>query len=263
MPTRGRLRLVTDREVAFTLVEVLVVIVVLTLLLSGLALPLAAQLQVRRAEETRRTLDAAREALLGFAASNGRLPCPATASSAGEEAFAPGGDAANGGCATFYAGWLPAATLGLSPVDAEGYLRDAWDTPRNRVRYAVFGNAPVNGVDNPLTRASGLRMATLTALGAAPHYVFICSTGASATASGCGPAATQLTRRAAFVLVSLGANAASAPAPGGDEARNLAGAPVYVHHEMSMAPGREYDDIVQCVPVSLVVSLLMAAGQLP
>ena len=241
----------------------MVVIVILTLLLSGLALPLAAQLQVRRAEETRRTLDGARDALLGFAASHGRLPCPASETSAGEEAFAPGGDASNGNCETFYAGWLPAATLGLSPVDAGGYLRDAWDTPRNRVRYAVFGNAAVNGVANPLTRASGLRMATLPALGAASHYVFICSTGANATASGCGPAANQLTRRAAFVLLSLGANAGNSPAAGGDEARNLAGAPVFVHHEMSIAPGREYDDIVQWVPVSLVVSRLMAAGQLP
>ena len=252
-----------ERAGGFTLIEVMVVIVILTLLLSGLALPIAAQLQVRRAEETRRMLDVARDALLGFAAAHGRLPCPATESSAGEEAFAPGGDASNGNCETFYGGWLPAATLGVSPVDAGGYLRDAWDTPRNRVRYAVFGNAAVNGVSNPLTRAAGLRMATLPALGGASHFVFICSTGAAATASGCGPAANQLTRRAAFVLVSLGANAGSAPVPGGDEARNLAGAPVFVHHEMSIAPGREYDDIVQWVPVSLVVSRLMAAGQLP
>ena len=252
-----------SRSAAFTLIEVMVVIVILTLLLSGLALPIAAQLQVRRAEQTRRTLDMAREALLGFAASHGRLPCPATETSAGEEAFAPGGDASNGACATFYAGWLPAATLGISPVDAEGYLRDAWDTPGNRVRYAVFGNAAVNAVDNPFTRASGMRMATLPALGSAPHFVFICSTGASATASGCGPAANQLTRRAAFVLLSPGANAGSVPSAGGDEARNLAGAPVFVHHEMSIAPGREFDDIVQWVPVSLVVSRLMAAGQLP
>ena len=60
-----------------------------------------------------------------------------------------------------------------------------------------------------------------------------------------------------------GAGAGNSPAAGGDEARNLAGAPVFVHHEMSIAPGREYDDIVQWVPVSLVVSRLMAAGQLP
>jgi prepilin-type N-terminal cleavage/methylation domain-containing protein len=248
-----------ERSRAFTLVELLVAMVIVTLLLSGLALPIATQLQMRRADETRRLLADAREALLGFAASHGRLPCPATAASAGEEAFAPGGDASNGNCATFYGGWLPAATLGMSPLDMEGYLRDAWGTPANRIRYAVFGDAAVNAVANPLTRAAGLRLATLPALGAAPHYVFICSTGAQATAASCGPAANQLTRRAAFVLLSHGTNANALPAAASDEARNLAGAPVFVHHD----PGPAFDDVLQWVPVSLVVSRLMAAGQLP
>ena len=258
-PARGRLRSHARREVAFTLIELLVVMLILTLLLSGLAVPIASHLQMRRAEETRRLLADAREALLGFAASQGRLPCPATAASAGEEAFAAGGDAANGNCATFYGGWLPAGTLGLSPLDSEGFLRDAWGTPSNRIRYAVFGNASVNAVANPLTRAAGLRLATLPALGAAPHYLFICSTGAQATAASCGPAANQLTRRAAFVLLSQGTNASLAPAPGSDEARNLAALPVFVNHD----PAADFDDVVHWVPVSLVVSRLMAAGQLP
>jgi prepilin-type N-terminal cleavage/methylation domain-containing protein len=247
------------RPRAFTLIEVLVVMVIVTLLLSGLALPIAAQLQMRRADETRRLLAEAREALLSFAASHGRLPGPATAASAGEEAFAPGGDAANGHCATFYGGWLPSATLGLSPLDAEGFARDAWGTPANRIRYAVFGDASVNTVANPLTRAAGLRLATLPALAAATHFVLICSTGAQATAASCGPAASQLTRRAAFVLLSPGANAGAGPVAGGDEARNLAATPVFVHHD----PTPDFDDVVAWVPVSLVVSRLMAAGQLP
>ena len=244
---------------AFTLIEVLVVMVVITLLLSGLALPMAAQLQMRRADETRRLLADAREALLGFAAAHGRLPCPATLESAGEEAFAAGGDASNGNCATFYGGWLPAAALGLSPLDGQGFMRDAWGTSANRIRYAIYGNASVNAIPNPLTRDSGLRLATLPAVAGASHYILICSTGAQATASSCGPAANQLTRRAAFVLLSPGANAGSTPAAPGDEARNLAATPVFVHHD----PTPDFDDIVQWVAVSLVVSRLMAAGQLP
>ena len=104
----------------------MVVVVILTLLLSGLALPLASQLQMRRGEETRRALDEARDALLGFAAAHGRLPCPASESSAGEESFAAGGDASNGNCSNFYDGFLPGATLGLSPLDMQGFVRDAW-----------------------------------------------------------------------------------------------------------------------------------------
>jgi prepilin-type N-terminal cleavage/methylation domain-containing protein len=247
---------------AFTLIEVMVVILVLTLLASGLAMPLATQLQMRRAAETQRTLAEAREALLGFAAANGRLPCPASESSAGDESFAAGGSAANGACDHFHDGFLPGAALGLAPLDDRGFVRDAWGSTRNRIRYAVFGGS-VNGVANPLTRAGGMREATLAGLGAASHFLFICSTGAAASASGCGPAANQLTRRAAFVVLSPGPNANAAPPPASDEARNQSGAPVFVHREASAVPGNEFDDIVAWTPVHLVVSRLLAAGLLP
>ncbi len=250
-----------ERPRGFTLIEVMVVIVILTLLLSGLVLPLAAQLQMRRGEETRRALGEAREALLGFAAAHGRLPCPASESSAGEESFAAGGDASNGDCSNFYDGFLPGAALGISPLDTQGFMRDAWGSPRNRVRYAVFGGgSSVGGVVNPLTRIGGMRAATLPSLGAASHYVYICSTGVAANASGCGPAANQLTRRAAFVLLSLGANARATPPVGTDEARNVSGAPVFVYREAS-ADG--FDDVVQWAPLHLVVNRLLSAGLLP
>src|SRR6187399_3688767 len=126
------------RQRGFTLLEVLVALVVVALLASGLAMPLATQLQQRRTEEARRQLEEAKEGLLGFAAAHGRLPCPASASSRGEESFATGGDGTNGNCSNFHDGFLPGATLGLAPLDAEGYLRDPWGSPRNRIRYAVF-----------------------------------------------------------------------------------------------------------------------------
>jgi len=249
---------------AFTLIEVAVVILILTILASGIAMPVAAQLQLRRAEETRRLLDDARESLLGFAASNGRLPCPATEASHGEESFAAGGDAGNGNCARFYDGYLPGATLGLSPLDAQGFVRDAWNTESSRIRYAVFGGgSSVNGVANPLTRVSGMQAATLAALGDAPHFIYICASNAGASGSGCGPAANQLTRRAAFVLLSLGPNAGTVPAPGSDEARNQSGDPVFVYHEATGTGNGAFDDVIQWVPTHLVASRMLAAGRLP
>ena len=254
-PTRSRRR-------GFTLVELVVALLILAVLASGLAMPLAAQLRMRRESETRRQLDEAKEALLGFAAAHGRLPCPASATSRGAESFAPGGDATNGGCSNFYDGWLPGATLGLAPLDAEGFVRDAWMGPANRIRYAVYGGgAAINAVANPLTRADGMQAATLPALAAAPHYLFICASGTAANASGCGPAANQLTRRAAFVVLSLGAHAEAGP--GTDEARNLAGEPVFVHRDASLAPGAEFDDQLTWVPIHLVVNRLLSAGRLP
>ena len=246
----------------FTLVEVVVVMLVLALLASGLALPIAAQLQMRRQEEARRQMEDARDALLGFAAAHGRLPCPALDASLGQESFAPGGDAANGECADFHGGFLPGAALGLAPLDSEGFLRDPWSTPRNRVRYAVSG-VTVNGVRYALTRANGLQSATLQGIGDAPHYLFVCSSGATASAAGCGPAANHLTRKAAFVLLSLGPNAGSVPAAASDEARNLDGDAVFVSRDPSDAPGREFDDVVQWASVHLVVHRLLSAGRLP
>ena len=246
----------------YTLIEVMVVIVILAVLLGGMAMPIAAQLQMRRQGEARRQFDEAKEALLGFAAAHGRLPCPASEASHGEEGFATGGDASNGNCARFYDGWLPAATLGMSPLDPDGFLRDPWASPRNRVRYAVYGG-DVNGVMNALTRSNGMQAATLAGMGNASRYIMICSAGAAATATTCGPAANQLTRRAAFVLLSLGANAPSDPPAGSDESRNLAGNPVFVYHENSEVRGAEFDDLVDWVPVHLIASRLIAAGRLP
>lgn len=243
----------------FSLLEVVIAICVAAILAAGLAIPLAAQLQVRRADEARRQLEEARDALLGFAAAHGRLPCPAIAASRGEEAFAAGGDAANGRCADFHAGLLPAAALGLAPLDDAGFLRDPWQASANRVRYAVHGGT-VNGVAQALTRAGGMQSATLPGLAAAPHYLYVCAAGEGAGASGCGPAANQLTRRAAFVLLSTGPNAAAGSAASPEEARNLDGDASFVSHEPS-ASG--FDDVVHWASIHLLVHRMVSAGRLP
>ena len=241
----------------FTLLEVALVLVILSLVISGLALPLAAQVAQRRQDETRMALEQAAEALLGFAASHGRLPCPAVAGR-GEESFRAGGDAANGACADFHGGYLPAAALGLWPLDAQGFLRDAWG---HRIRYAVAGNT-VGGVPNALTRANGLQAASLPAAGAASHYLFVCASGSGANAAGCGPAANQLTRRAAFVLVAPGPNGGASPGP--DEARNIDGDAVFVQRAPATAEGAAaFDDVVRWVAIHALASRLVRAGRLP
>jgi type II secretory pathway pseudopilin PulG len=253
-----------ERARGFVLLEVWVMLVVITVLLTGLALPLAAQVQMRRQEALARELEEARDAVMGFAAAQGRLPCPAVDGSRGQEAFAPGADASTGACADFYGGYLPAATLGLNALDEDGFARDPWGSPANRLRYAVFGGgSAVNGVVNPLTRSDGSRAATLAGLGNASHYLFICSSGREASGSGCGPASRQLTRRAAFVIFSLGPTATAPPAAGSDEARNLDGDAVFVARETSLSATDPFDDVLLWVPIHLVTHRLIVAGRLP
>ncbi len=246
----------------FALLEIGVAMLVLAALVSGLALPLAARVDLHRQAEARRLLEEARDALMGFAAAHGRLPCPASAASAGLESFGAGGSEANGLCSNFYDGYLPGAALGLAPLDAEGFVRDPWMTPGNRVRYAVYGGT-INGIDNALTRTDGMQAATLAGLGSAPHYLFICASGAAATSSGCGPASQQLTRRAAFLVLSLGPDGPATPAPASDEAKNLDGDAVFVAHERSQVAGAAFDDLVLWAPIHLVTHRLLVAGRLP
>ena len=51
----------------FTLIELAIVLVIVTILVGGLAMPLSAQIQARRIAETNKTLEEAREAIFGYA----------------------------------------------------------------------------------------------------------------------------------------------------------------------------------------------------
>jgi prepilin-type N-terminal cleavage/methylation domain-containing protein len=119
-------------QAGFTLAEMAIALAIIGLLLGGLVTSLSVQVQQRAFADTRRTLEQARDALIGFAIANGRLPCPASSTSNGAESYT--GTVGNSQCSASLAGFLPAATLGLSPTDSQGYLVDAWG---NRIRYAV------------------------------------------------------------------------------------------------------------------------------
>ncbi len=68
--------LARDTAGGFTLVELAVVIAIVALLLGALITPLATQYQMRKNKEADRELREIKEALIGFAITNGRLPWP-------------------------------------------------------------------------------------------------------------------------------------------------------------------------------------------
>ena len=117
-----------NRQSGFSLVEMAVVIVILGLVLATLIMPIQAQRAVHYQSNTEQTLISANASLIGFAQTEGRLPCPATDTSNGLES--PIG----GGICTVKSGFLPASTLGLQPINADGYALDAWSHP---IRYSV------------------------------------------------------------------------------------------------------------------------------
>lgn len=242
----------------FTLAELAVVLAIVALLIGGLLMPLAEQDNMRRTQETRKILADASEALLGFAAAQGRLPCPATLGGGGQEGFATGGSPANGNCSNFFDGFLPAAALGVSPIGADGLALDGWNRP---IRYAVYPDT-VGGIGNPLTRTDGVKATTMTAL-ATRTALSVCGTSTGITAGNCASTA-KLTDKAPAVLFSTGRNA-STGGTGNDEAANLNGDAVFVSHQPTpnTAANGEFDDMVVWLSPNILYNRMIAAERLP
>jgi prepilin-type N-terminal cleavage/methylation domain-containing protein len=259
------------RHAAFTLVELAVVLMIVGLLLSSLTYTLAAQTEQRAREQTQRTLEQAREALIGFAITNGRLPCPASSTSNGLETPVGGGD-----CSNYNDGLLPAVTLGFHPTDSSGYATDAWG---NRLRYAVARNTTSCTGTNAIphfTAKAALKQNGMSCLPSATELL-VCKSSVSVPAPApgtCGAADNSVTNNGAVVAIvfSSGKNfaaaqtaAAALSAGRNDEAANLDGNTVYISHPPAPtgAAGGEFDDQVLWIPVGLVYGRLVAAGVLP
>lgn len=241
----------------FTLVEMAIVLVIVGVLLGGMLIPLSAQIDQRNVSDTQKTLSDIKEALIGYAIVYGRLPCPASSTSNGTESFATSpavGNAGNGICSNFYNGFVPAATLGITPVDSQGYAIDAWN---NRIHYAV-----TNVSTNAFTTTNGIMYTGISAL--APNLL-VCSTATGITASSCGAASNFLTFSPGVpvVIYSTGKNGASG-GTSADEAANPNpnsgnNDRVFVSH----LPTPTFDDMVVWLSPNILYNRMLQAGKLP
>lgn len=240
----------------FTLIELAIVLFVVALLLGGMLLPLAGQQDIRNYGDTQKILAESRDALLGFAMANDRLPCPATAPNGVESPV--GG----GACTNPHDGFLPAATLGLSPVDTQGYRLDGWGGENiNRLRYAI-----TTANSNAFTTQNGMKTTGMTTL---TPDLQICNTGAGMANPG-NPATatcaanTGLATDAVAVVYSLGKNAGTG-GTGTDENHNpnprstVAADRAFVNAAQSPT----FDDQMLWLSKSALFNRMVAAGRLP
>jgi type II secretory pathway pseudopilin PulG len=277
----------------FSLLEFAIVLAVFAMVLGTFLVPLTKQIEQQRYAETQRILASAREALLSFAAANGRLPCPATSSNHGAEKFALGpgpGSAADGRCLTFVSGYLPAATLGFTPVDDEGFAVDAWGLKANRIHYAVASNvvtftAPPNS-RSVFTATDGIRPNPPNQVGfpmtldqisnnnisaATPSdFLYVCASKPNPIGgSNCVPGTALAPGNAIAVIYSLGANAAEVPAANSTESVNYTSDSVtkvnqvFVSRTISTGVADPFDDVVTWIGPNLLIGRMLAAGKLP
>lgn len=245
-----------QNNLGFTLVELAIVLIIITLLSGGLMMTLSAQYENVANSETRRRLNDAREALLGYAAANGRLPCPAQGGATGVESPAGGGT-----CNDNWDGFLPAITLGISPTNENGYAVDGWGNP---IRYAT-----TKDVSSQVTKANQIKVAwnagATLSNGQLAADLCVCNTAVGISGSGAGASCasgSSLTANAVAVIYSRGSNGARAPSSA-DEVANGDTDRAFVSHTPSPAGANEFDDVVIWISPNTLYSRLIAAGRLP
>src|SRR5256885_708414 len=130
-----------SRSNGFSLVEVAVAVSIVALLIAGALIPLSTQMDVRNVADTRRSMESIREAVIGFAQANGRLPCPAdgTIPAGGNDASGrPAGaeqltpvtlpPPSTAACTNSF-GVVPWTTLGVPETDGWGRRFSYWVSP--------------------------------------------------------------------------------------------------------------------------------------
>jgi len=248
----------------FTLVEMALVLLIMGLLLGGGLTVLTTQLEQRRISDTQRLLDEAREALIGFAVANGRLPCPAAGNVAtGVAGAGMESTATILGCTGGQTGVLPWATLGVSQADAWGW-RFTYRVPAQFSRTVDATRALT------LANFPGCVAATLPTVTPPARAAFaLCSAGDNnvcPSSAGCPAAAVASAVPA--VVVSHGrlgagafndAGALIAASADPDEASNSDGNQNFVSH----TPTQAFDDIVTWIAPSILFNRMVQAGKLP
>lgn len=238
----------------FTLVEMSLVLLVVSILLMGFTAPLATFKEVNSVRNTREAEREAVEALQGYAIANGRLPCPDTSGDGQEDCTG----------AAVQIGRCPYATLAITCEDGWGQL----------LVYAVDGNftstfTMQNGVGADVSAA-----ATAAGKPASTGMIEVKPSAALDTsvppwldlvAPFDAPDTEPYDRRmfAPAVFLSSGKSwAQGARSP--DETENTDGDGVFVFHEYAPdSNAASYDDIVIWLNWNILMHRMVMAGKLP
>lgn len=249
----------TRRAPGFSLIEMAFVLIIVTLLLGGLLVPFATQVEQKRIAETQKAMEEVKEALIGYALSHSStpippapiqpyLPCPDTNNDGLEDRSAAG-------LCDRVEGNLPWATLGVGSHDAWG----------NRFHYRVSATFSHSAVGFGLGSNGDINVCLAT------------------PAAGACPANTSIASNVPTVVVSYGKNGYGALSSNSAGARNIAptspdelanqpGQNIFVSRPIvppsnpcggAGQPLCEFDDQVIWLSTNVLFNRMVAAGRLP
>lgn len=212
-------------QAGFSLLEMSIVLAIVGLLLAGLLPTLSGQIEQQRVNETRKQMNDIKDALMGYAIVNGRLPYPASASAVTGTANAGVTDS------TLATGVIPWVTLGTSETDAWG----------RRFTYSATSSFIASNFTLISTGSLTIKTATTGSNVATGIPAIFVSHGTN----GWGAYTPQGTQ----ILASSDSGEA-----GNSNANNN-----FVSHD----PTPSFDDLIVWISPSILFSRMVAAGKLP
>ncbi|HSQ04325.1 MAG TPA: type II secretion system protein, partial [Burkholderiales bacterium] len=233
------------RARGFSLVELAVALFVITLLVGSLLVPLTTQVEQRQISDTQKALEDIKEALLGFALSNGFLPCPDVTSGTGANDGAE--DVSGAGTCVSSEGNVPWTTLGVIQSDVWG----------NRFRYRVDATFAQHPPAAPFTLSSN---ADIRVCGTAACTTLLTSSSPN------GAAAVVLSHgKNGYGAMNSQTGVANTVPSSADELENTNGNTTFVSRTPSAvgAAAGEFDDIVTWLSKYSVFNRMVSAGKLP
>ncbi|MBZ0104303.1 MAG: type II secretion system GspH family protein [Sulfuricella denitrificans] len=230
----------------FSLIELAIVLVVVALLIGGLLVPLSMQIEQQRIRDTQKTLEEVKEALVGFAIANGRLPRPATLASNGAE---------KASCVTEAecTGFIPWATLGVPKLDSWGKI----------IRYSV---TPDFAKSVPFTLNSTVATKTIQARDDTGALIYLAGQAVCAIANQCMPAVIFSHGKNNWGTSDSGGANADGSTTNVDEDANNAASTNFISRtftESTTVTGGEFDDLVTWLSPNILFNRMVAAGRLP
>lgn len=237
-------RLTRLRQAGFNLIEVAVVLLVVGILLGSGIMSLSRQDEMRRMRLTNDRLEAARDAIIGFAVLNSRLPRPAVSATNGAEQVPCVSEA---DCT----GFIPWAALGVERLDGFDKL----------IRYSV-----TPAFSNAAFLMSSVPTKTVVTRNQAGVLTYLAGTAACNLTAGCTPAVIYSAGKTNFGTTADGLALPTISGTNTDEITNNAATLQFISRDFSSnggAPGGEFDDQVLWVSHSMLLARLVQSGRLP
>ncbi len=199
-----------------------------------------------RERKTLVAMSTAKDALIGFAMSNGRLPRPATSATNGVESPIP--------CTTEESctGFLPWVTLGIERADSWGKL----------LRYSV---TPIFTVA-PIMRTSAVPTKTVLGRSNGGEISYTAGNPNCSLSTPCLPAIIYSNGKDNFGTSEAGVELANVSRTNIDEAANNVASVNFMRRAANpdpTIPGGEFDDLLTWIPIELLYKRMGAAKVLP